>query len=564
MPTLTNAAEDVLAPQDNSPIDLADLLGRTRSFGIYGVETTGLMRKEFDKANAALDAALQAAGATADSRGYTPTVKQDELQARFRTQESVQQFASVTGVNLADSNSLAVQIGEQMRNKFQEALQLDAIIGQKQSVGFFDSPIRFLANQLTIGGDIDKYNAAVTQFNTMAQGLQELNATTQTAAQTQKAIEQPLTQAGIAESVRATQAEIEVKMRGLEAQMHTSNAQQLRELYQMDAAELEADTKIWQLQTQERQYQLQLEHLRLSKAAAARAAAGKSKDENAAESYLIQRYVAGYKSVHGVEPPISEISDLKAMATVGGSTAKQRIDYYVNKGEEQIFAPTNPLSSKDGPDPASTLEALELTGRTLNAGEQQVKESLLDPALAVAGKGSAAERKTAYNNEVASKAKQFHNNVDVEPTRNPYRSAPLATFASAKAVSGTPWWQKVIAPQLLAKNADLDSVNHQRIIDLTRAAVNAKQLTAEQAVAGITTWAQTAVATNNKQKFSRLGVPSQSQYNVTIATPRESVGLTGALVNRATSALAGPSSKTYDLTNKTQVRELFIRGLFSK
>lgn len=75
------------------------------------------------------------------------------------------------GVNSDDHNSLAVSITENIRQRYEQAQQLRQKIADKQSVGIFDDPFQWIANQFTIDGDINQYNALAGQINADASYL---------------------------------------------------------------------------------------------------------------------------------------------------------------------------------------------------------------------------------------------------------------------------------------------------------------------------------------------------------------------------------------------------------
>lgn len=106
-------------------------------------------------------------------------------------------------------------------------------------------------------------------------------------------------------------------------------------------------------------------------------------------------------------------------------------------------------------------------------------------------------------------------NIKAGDASNPLQAPPMATLLQSDDLKLQPLYTKVLAPM------NMTEVIPQTIVDAAASGVASKQISIEEAVAGITSVFQLSALINSEQDngFKAIGLPSQTTYNTVIARP---------------------------------------------
>lgn len=165
--------------------------------------------------------------------------------------------------------------------------------------------------------------------------------------------------------------------------------------------------------------------------------------------------------------------------------------------------------------------------------------------------------------------------ADINTSGNPYHAPPMESLAARMDLSDNLLYTKVLKP------AKVNELAGQVVADLATNAVLAGTLKPEEAAAGISDLYKTAAVYNNTIEggFTRVGLPAQTSYNVTINLGRsglETAGRVAAVaVNPAFTGMLGgdksvygfvtkPNTASFDLTDDTEVQNMIAQILSRK
>lgn len=118
--------------------------------------------------------------------------------------------------------------------------------------------------------------------------------------------------------------------------------------------------------------------------------------------------------------------------------------------------------------------------------------------------------KALYNKKADDFMDKQSTEIKAGDQSNPYIAPPMATLTAKRSVAETPLYQKVLKPM------DMVEADPQRIMDAGLAALAAKVISATELASGVEAIFEAAAAHNNTNEggFKRVGLPSQTTYNV--------------------------------------------------
>lgn len=276
--------------------------------------------------NAALDTSYAASAARAQLvQQQTQVIKSTQEAGALVAQTAAQSYAHNLGINadgtLSDQQAKAQQI---FLDASQSAQDAAATIAQKRSVSFFDDPLQWLSNKVSINDDINNYNGAANQANTAEQFIQEsnqlidartvaLNAIKTTTSQavaeaaTNVAVEQ---QQEIAETQR--RAGIAANTQGVEAVSNMSwrNIQIANAKFDSQAKYVQMLDDQKRLQMQQAQFGLEQKRLELETM--------REQDKVGADQYMQQQLVKGLQLMFPKNPAAWNVPPGKYQAWLQG------------------------------------------------------------------------------------------------------------------------------------------------------------------------------------------------------------------------------------------------------
>lgn len=540
---------------------LAGILDDVSNIGTlsqYTLQDSGGATEAVKNNNAALGASFDTSVARQQLvAGQTGVIDAVKNQGQLVAQTAVQSYAHNLGVD-ADGTLSAQQAQAQQTFLDASARAADAAstIAQKRSVSFFDDPLSWLSNKLTINSDIDNFNGAAGEANTAEQFIQESNqlidaravalnniktVTSQAAAEsaTKIAVEQQLQL-----SDQLQRAGIAANTQGIEAVQNMSWRQ-----IQIQSAKLDADSKLQNAQDAQERLQMARDQFGLEKA---RLALQQSKEDqkDGADQYLHDQLVKGLKLMYPNNPAAWDIPDGKYKSMISGKlpldpTWKRAWDV----AQSTDIAGSNG-SRVLGTSPANTIDILQ--GKPTIAPSAQPTVDLLTRAMATAS-ASPAYKQAIASKDVKAAQDVINSTVDqMMVAQSQHVSDPTSLYylppidKIAESIPGTqesPFYQIVIAP---AAKAGINMSDPGTVAKQAVQAVKDGKISLNEAANNMSAMYGIGQQWNfeAKQIFG-LGIAAKPSYT----TPVTGITLSGNYGNLG----------QVDWTNEIQVKEMMMR-----
>lgn len=505
--------------------------------------------------NAAADASYAASNAAAQSVvAATRVVSSTQQQGALTAQAATQAYAHALGVD-ADGALSAQQ--NQAQATFLDASARAAesarVIAEKRSVSFFDDPLQWLTNKVTINDDIANFNGAANEANTAEQFIQETNQLIDQRAVSLNAIKTVTTQAAAEAQTNilvAQQQELAENLKRAGLASNTAGIEAISGMswrnIQIMSAKTDADSKVVAMQNAQDHLQIAREQLDLEKARLALQNT-KEQEKDGADQYMHDQLVKGLKLMYPNNPAAWDIPDGKYKAMISGKTP---LDPIWKTAFDRAQASDIVGSRSLGNSPADALNTLQYKPTLSPAAQPTV--DLLNRGLAV------ATNSPAYKQAIAAKDPKAAQDVinaavnqlvksDAQHVDSPtslYYLPPLNKIAeSIPGVQDSPFYKTIVAP---AATAGIDMSDPGQVAKSAIQAIKEGKISLNEAANNMSAMYGIGQQWNfeAKQLFS-LGITAPPSYTTNVS------GLT----------FQGIPGKlgTVDWTNENQVKEMFMR-----
>lgn len=458
-------------------------------------------------ANKAAELSQAAAAALrADAEAKSILIR-EQLLAQQKVEQAQRKAALAAGYDPATASGEIFDRIQRINKGGAEVTNLSRKLQAERSASLFTDPAAWIhANFLS--DTEDQLSGAAQILQQEAANLQNLNAAVQQTAQTAVATAQTVTEARLVaaqkaaatdSTLRALQAEQEGighRVAAITARASLSNTQ-LNALHTLRGAVMAEQNYKLNLQQEARireQFEWQKEQRRIEQEV--------RNTEKSVEGYMMETINYGNRLLG--RPEFSGI-EAKAMVQLLKKGGTEELNKLYQIGMSYRTNPANPII---GQDPNSALEnILNLNGRVTAAQREvvsvlaQVKKDLpqqyKDPKT---GQVDVA----AYNKAVDNVFKQSFNNIRAG-TGNPFDVGDLTAYVGSDPKFGSPTFNRtVLLPAIEAKQTLADPAI---VVGLAMEAVKAKQLSMNQAIAGLVTTYQRANQINQTAKgFVSFGV----------------------------------------------------------
>lgn len=528
------------------------MAGIMDAFGLAQQQDTSLTNQAVGLNQQGAQLGTQIIAAAAEKAEKERIAQQQKLEGELAAQEAGRVIATSLGANPDSQNFALAQLGQQFWDKFNQAQQVQKTIEQKESVGFFDNPIQYFANQLTVGQDVAKHNAIAIQANTALNAMQQINATVTSSVTAQRSIAESVTRDSIAAAMDA---------QALGAKIQSMELQQRNLSYDMDSVKLlmsnndrtlQRAVQMNNIQVQQQQLAISAGHLALAQKEASQRAADRAtklsemKEDEAGWAENTRIYNIG-RGIQGFPPVTPE--QLKTYLKSGTQTAKK--DFEENWSSGMIAAATGNKVVGGSTVGQSALTIMK-NNSPLNNGMQETKEFLaqvwqkgITTTTAAGGKPTEGGVVNAVNELVPKQLKVMAADVTKDPYgKNIYRGPDLKTLSELPSVKGSKFGQTVLYTQV---SGGATAVNPDVLIDAGLAAVQAGTITPQEFTNGFVNMFAEAKNWNNTTKnFKAVNLPLQSTYNASVYT--------------GTNMPFG-RHEIVDLSNATQVNNFLMRRM---
>ncbi len=558
----------------NSTLSLSDLLNElnTKHAALTGMAPAIERSKQIQT-----DIAGAMQLTTADATGNTAESLETIMQGKLDSQRAVQGFATAAG-QYGPASDL-VSMGIDLRQALQEATIASSEIDDLESQG---GPIAWLQKQFGLHPAYGKYEAAANKFNLVSAGMKAINERIQQVDKTQTDIATSLTDAGKASLLEAQRRQIE-------------NANLLAQKAMIVSGEAKLAATM-NMTTEDFQRAESLARMKLAMDASNRAeqklTAAQEKALNEDESWLVTNYKLGYKRTHGTDAP--DISGKELMRLVSGpektmTQTERQLVKYIQRGKETVgMAPNDARILAYGNDPAEANETLQVLNPEVNPVVRSMYDIFIGPAVNLANSPGTSkelrtpeERKAFVNTQALKKRTELLAHVDHRNTANPFVPPSLAAIVKpafiesmrdtpsginrlegvtkAQPIVNTKLYKVALAPVI--KTGGLQQSDPNEVIDLALAAIDKKQITAEQAARDLTDIFAFQVMVNNAyRQFERLGIPEQDTYNATVllSGPKPVPATLGGAALSAATGVFDAETDIVNLKNINQIKKILM------
>jgi len=553
LPSGSPTSGSAAAPNSGGGINLAGLLGG----GVGGSVSTqnanlanaqGKMASDFSQIQSASQAIVDA---TAKSGSDEVAINTQQAKGLLDAQEAARSVAASYGGNPDDVSFIMNKLATQWQDTESQRMQALDVVTKKQSVNFFDDPLTWLSNKLTVNTDIAQYNDLEEKSNALYDQLEKINTLNSSTAQSMKAIAQTQTAATVAATsdLAAQKATIAAKTASIQGLLY--NVKGVQDITQMGQEQVDntvkgAQTAIAAGHLAVAQAQLAVSEKELSMKADLYAEETKQKQQQDATDAFVADTTNKGRAALGLAPlpPAKIFAMFKLGGEVGDSLKHQ---YTAGAMTDAIGKPIIASSSGTA---ARVLATASSPLATTNPAVKPVVD-LLEGSYqaarspqAIAQLGINPKDVSTLDNAVSGIVQQrvgaMGQNIKPGDQSNIFQAPPLSALATLKSVQGNPVYTKVLEPQIKAGMAETDP---NKIISLTVDAIHQGKISLNDASIGIAGLFSSAAALNTSTKdFTRFGIAPQATYN----TMLNGTGVFGG-------------STKIDLTNKAQVTTAIMK-----
>lgn len=536
--------------------DVASLISNQNS---QIVNAQAQMGAEFAQVGAISDAITKAAQSAGTDE---QTINTQQAQGLLAAQDAARKVASSYGGNPDDVSFVMTQLGQQWMDTTQQQIQAEKVVQAKQSVSFLDDPLQWFSNKLTINSDISNYNNLEEQANTEYTALSRINTLNTQTADSMKAIAQTQTAATVAATsdLAAQKATIASKQAALQGILY--NVKGIQDVTAMGQEQVSNSVAGANLAISAGHLSVAQAQLGIAeKEAGMRAQAlqmeiDSKKGDVAFNQTLADQTNAGRASM-GLAPlpPVKILSMFKIGGEAGEALKQQYTAGALTVATGKTLIASNPgtaaryLATSASP-LTTTNPAVKSVVNVLETAYTQARNPQNAPALGINLKDINSVD-NGVSTLVGQQVTTMAANIKPNDHSNIYQAPPLASLASMKSMQDNPLYQSVLKPQIAAGMTETDPV---KLLQLTSAAVQAKQINLQDAAAGLAGIFQSAVTMNTATKdYMRFGIAPQTSYITTLPNANES--LLGSVF--------GSSSARVDMTNKAAVTTALMRYMNS-
>lgn len=435
-----------------------------------------------------------------------------------QSQEAMRKaIAARLGTDVTSAGWVIGEMADKMKVAKTNADAANAKIHAKESIGFLDNPLGFIAGQMTVKQDYADYNYWVGDYNNSEKFALSAAALTDAANQNAAAQTSTITQSYI-------NAAKVVKAHEFNKEAYEAAAQGVR--WNLEGIKLASEASRDRLQllysantamNQERNYKLEVDRLNLSRASfdlSKRAA-----DEKLSEDSLVLRYVQnGFFNLTG-----KQMDPVRAKDAVMLFKAKQPdILAYFQNGLESANIGGKPVISLS-PYDASTLIATNKV-QNLSPDQRLIADQLVtwrrefeSPAVQNAsqllGKDKTAQER-AFNQYVEEKRKLTLGNLTQDSVFAPAKMKQVASIN--KTIQNLPLWKNVLEP---ASNTSVDIDDPNIAFGVVTSALQSGKISYADAADLSLIYAAGLDVNNQSKNLLAFGLAPVKTYNTQVSMP---------------------------------------------
>lgn len=454
--------------------------------------------------------------------------------ADLDAQNKTQTLATQLHINPGVSSDLLDKIGEEWRNSKLDAIEARNKLKHDLEVKFLDHPVDYVVAQIGMENTVKQAEAAANRSAAATRDFSDIQTLTQNIPGQMAALKQTKTAATVQATLEGAASDINAKIDDQKIRNATINVNRVNALNTMDSQMLQnlgtamtVHNQAENLKISKESLDISKQHLDLSKQQFAeqqvmnKAALDdrlerltEKKDDraqmkDAADTVRLGAATMGFKDV-------SSWPDAKIITLLNSKKA-DIVDFY-NTGMQSQSA-GKPMISQDA---GQVGRMIVQHNAPMSAAQGSVKNFLRDTfleagSIQAATVGSYDRTKpdqvaNAARVSATAKARDQQANIEIGNSNNIYAPPPLSTVLEVNGVKKTPWFDKVMAPQMVT--GALKETNPEQLVNLTAAAIKSGKVSHDDGVKGLQLFFTGAAAVNNSTKnYDSVGLPLQTSFN---------------------------------------------------
>jgi len=474
---------------------------------------------------------------TGDSRGRTPLEVAVAGMAELERQRVINRMKGAMNYE-----EVLMQAARDGSTALEQSRGLVQKIAEKKSVSLFDDPIQALLNDFTIPWDQQELNGQLGIAEHAAKTVDFLNTKLSSTAQTADLIRERVSEASVAETARAVQADIDLKVKLYDMKGLSSEADKIKAA--MAATKEQNDLWLRGKQAAESEERLQLarEGRELQRK---HYADMEKKAKNPEELEDLELGIVNQALVSLNRKPFdtADKSIFRIKKAQNDPMLKELFDYGLTlRTSREGDTPSYGIGPIGRAITRKTLGIDVAAGSNERAGLVELEEAarvatLANPEAAKDKKSADVAAQTEFKRLAQEKMNRVEKNGEVDKT-NAFHGVAWQTLNEQAWIKSNPLWAKYVAPTITQSNAN-EPMSVGRITDIMRVAMKQDKVSFEEAAELIQMAAASSAHLNTlANKFETDFGIAQTHYGVTMRAP-ETPGVRAAADLITAAAAAG-------------------------
>lgn len=455
----------------------------------------------------------------------TPETQQVKDLATLKQQSQVNEVATHLGSNPDDAASILTGLADEWKNATVRSVKSAKMVSDKESSKFFDSPLQFVYDRLTLPFAKEQADADTAYRNNVSTSLQQAQQLTQELPKTMAAIAQTETSATAQSKLEAVQARIQSNIDSLKIKNASTDIDGLKTLVQMGQDQLNSVIQKFSAYNQSQHLQLAQASFALEKQKTEAMLAEheqKMADKTATEqeSKDFADYAKKGASILGFD----NVAQLPHNRIIQLYNAKDpMIHKMINVGIMSTLNGGKPTISDN---PGEVAGTLALTNAPLAPIQENIKKFFKSVWGDAANPNNATKNKisdvskmdqvSAAAGRLATQGAQTQlGNIKTGDNTNIYAPPPLPNIVGLKAVQDTSLYQTVLKDQIAAgglKEFQPDQIISMAVSGFKTGKYDYKTMSKDL----LSIFGGVAAYNNTLHNYTGFGLPAQTTYNTEV------------------------------------------------
>lgn len=317
----------------------------------------------------------------AQNAGMAGVASREKSAFKKEAEDSLQRSASQLNTDLADATGRQARLAEQILAGMDAKERAMSQIEAKKNTNFFDDPVGFMANLVTIDDDIRTFNSASSSVERGQQNMQTLNALTSQRAKTVADLTRTTSDA-LADAEATTAVNNAMLLKDQAArQAYLANSEAVLKIQRLTGEDMQTRMQVFNAEVQMQHLADAQERLGMARAQHA-ASLGKMKEDEKSDEYLKNTILLGMKKMYPGSPEKWVVPDEAMLMMKGKIPVSPFIKEMYTQGEQQRMVDPSGKSRVMADSP-STMSQLLRYHPDLGPGQDKVVSLIKDTEASI-------------------------------------------------------------------------------------------------------------------------------------------------------------------------------------